>query len=68
VAIKKAQMERQELLKEQLVNERNELLEEGALRKKEEKLRVIYRTMEKSSFLKEKRKQEFLDKQIQMEE
>ena len=38
------------------------------LRKKEEKLRNIYRTIEKSNYIKEKKKSDWLDKQFQRED
>jgi hypothetical protein len=42
--------------------------QEITMRKKENKLRSIFQTLEKCSYLKEKKKQGYLDKQIDLEE
>jgi len=38
------------------------------LRKKEEKMRGIFRTLEKNTYLTEKKKQDWLDKALEYEE
>lgn len=48
---------KQEIMKEQEV-----------LKKKEDKLRAIYRTLEKNTFIKEKKKQDWLDKALNHED
>jgi hypothetical protein len=38
------------------------------LRKKEDNLRGIFRTLEKNTYLTEKKKQDWIDKQLEVEE
>lgn len=38
------------------------------MKKKEDKIRDIYRTLEKNTYLKEKKKQDWLDKALEYEE
>ncbi len=43
-------------------------MEEKMLRRKEDKIRGIFRTLEKNTYINEKRKQDWLDKALEHEE
>jgi len=68
IEFKKAYLDEKDLIKQSKIEQQNVEFYEGTLRKREDKLRSIFRTLDKANYNAERKKLDALEKQIQLEE
>ena len=68
IEFKKAFLDEKDVVKQEKINMQTAEFYESTLRKREDKLRSIFKTLDQANYNYERRKQDALEKQIQLEE